>query len=310
MEGILKERLALKTPLILSGAMGTELERRNVEIGLPYWSANALIFQPEVVQQIHEDYIEAGADIIVTNTFRTNRRVFKSQNLPDRSLELTTKAVELAKSARDKFPKRAILIAGCVAPVEDCYKPGLVPSENELNSEQYEMVTRLVKLGVDFLLIETMTTIREAYAAAKAAKETDKEFIVSFACQKDGTLYGGEQLTDAVNVIAPLRPTLFSLNCISPRYLTSLVQQLKSVPPNSSGISDKVLNNSQIPFAVYGNVGNPDTRDGKIIQDVDEDEYVKFALEWKALGASIIGGCCGTTPEYIRRIVESMNPAN
>ncbi len=297
MEGILKERLALKTPLILSGAMGTELERRNVEIGLPYWSANALIFQPEVVQQIHEDYIEAGADIVVTNTFRTNRRVFKSQNLPDRSLELTTKAVELAKSARDKFQKRATLIAGCVAPVEDCYKPGLVPSENELNSEQYEMVTRLVKLGVDFLLIETMTTIREAYAAAKAAKETDREFVVSFACQKDGTLYGGEQLTDAVNVIAPLRPTLFSLNCISPRYLTSLIRQLKSVIDNSK---------FEIPFAVYGNVGNPDTRDGKIIQDVDEDEYVKFALEWKELGASIIGGCCGTTPHYIRSVAEAM----
>ncbi len=297
MEAILEKWLALKTPLILSGAMGTELERRGVEIGLPYWSANALIFQPDVVQQIHEDYIEAGADIIVTNTFRTNRRVFKNQNLPDRSLELTTKAVEIAKAARDRFPKREILIAGCVAPVEDCYKPELVPTENELQSEQHEMVNRLVNLGVDFLLIETMTTIREARAAAEAAKETGKEFIVSFACMKDGTLYGGEQLTDAINAIADLHPAMFSLNCISPRYLENPIQQLKSAIANSK---------LEIPFAVYGNIGDPDIRDGKIIRDVDEDEYVKFALEWKELGASIIGGCCGTTPEYIRRIAEAL----
>lgn len=304
MEEILKKRLALKTPLILSGAMGTELERRGVEIGLPYWSANALLFQPEVVRQIHEDYIEAGADIIVTNTFRTNRRVFKNQNLPDRSLELTTKAVEIAKAATKRFPKREILIAGCVAPVEDCYKPELVPSEAELQSEQYEMVSRLVKLGVDFLLIETMTTIREAHAAAEAAKETGKEFIVSFACTKDGTLYGGEKLTDAIKAIAELHPTMFSLNCISPRYLTTLIKQLQST------IADlqSVISNPQspIPFAVYGNIGNPDIRDGKIIRDVEEDEYLKFAFEWKELGASIIGGCCGTTPEYIRRIAEAL----
>lgn len=288
--------------------MGTELERRGVDIGLPYWSANALIFRPEVVRQIHEDYIEAGADIIVTNTFRTNRRVFKSQNMPDRSLALSTKAVELAKAARDRFPKRETLIAGCVAPVEDCYKPELVPSETQLQSEHHELVNRLVTLGVDFLLIETMTTIREAYAAAEAAKKTGKEFIVSFTCNKDGTLYGGEQLGDAVKTVAGLHPTMFSLNCISPRYLTPLIHQLKSVPPNNGGISDKALNNPQlkIRFAVYGNIGNPDIRDGKIIRDVDEDEYEKFALEWKQLGASIIGGCCGTTPEYIRRIAEAL----
>ncbi len=298
MEGALKTRLAQKKPLILSGAMGTELERRGVEIGLPYWSANALMFQPEVVRQIHTDYIEAGADIIVTNTFRTNRRVFKNQNLPDRSLELTTKAVELAKAARDRFPKREILIAGCVAPVEDCYKPELVPPENELQSEQHEMVTRLVNLGVDFLLIETMTTIREARAAAEAAKETGKEFIVSFACMRDGTLYGGESLTDAVRALAPLQPTLFSLNCISPRYLTALIAQLKSEIDHSK---------FEIPFAVYGNTGNPDLRDGKMIRDVDEEEYVKFALEWERLGASIIGGCCGTTPEYVKRVAEAVS---
>lgn len=293
----LAQMLAAKSLLILDGAMGTELERRGVDIGLPLWSANALIQSPEVVLQIHKDYLAAGADIIVTNTFRTNRRVFKNAHLPDRSLELTTKAMALAREARECFPDREILIAGSVAPVEDCYHPERVPSERELHEEHSEMIGRLAQLNVDFILIETMTTIREAYAACKAAKETGKEVVVSFTCKKDGTLYSGEQLTDAVNAIGGLQPTMFSLNCISPRYLTPLIHQLKSAIRNLR---------SPLPFAVYGNVGKPDVREGRMTRDVDEAEYARFALEWKHLGASIIGGCCGTTPAYIRAVAEKL----
>ncbi len=300
MTGRLTQMLAQKSSLILSGAMGTELERRGADIGLPLWSANSLIRSPEVVLQIHKDYIEAGADIIVTNTFRTNRRVFKNANLPDRSLELTTRAVELAHQARESFPEREILIAGCVAPVEDCYQPELVPSEKELQAEHSEMIERLVKLGVDFILIETMTTIREAYAACAAAKATGKEVIVGFTCKKDGTLYGGERLADAIKTLSELQPTMFSLNCISPRYLTSLIHKLKSAIGNPK---------SEIHFAIYGNIGKPDIRDGKMIRDVDENEYVHYAREWQQLGASIIGGCCGTTPEYIRLVAKGMSVA-
>jgi S-methylmethionine-dependent homocysteine/selenocysteine methylase len=142
--------------------------------------------------------------------------------------------------------------------------------------------------------------MREAYAACNAAKATGKEVIVSFTCTKDGTLYGGEQLTDAITAIAGLQPTMFSLNCISPRYLTPLIKQLKST------LAD---HRSQTPnakpatsFAVYGNIGKPDVREGPMVRDVDELEYARFAQEWKSLGASIIGGCCGTTPEYIRQL--------
>jgi S-methylmethionine-dependent homocysteine/selenocysteine methylase len=290
----LSQSLNAKTPLILSGAMGTELERRGVAIGLPLWSANALLHAPEIVLRIHSDYIEAGADIIVTNTFRTNRRVFKNANLPDDSFALTKNAVELAHRAREKFPERRILIAGCVAPVEDCYKPELGPSEKELENEHAELVERLVECGVDFLLIETMTTIREAYAAAKAAKTSGKEFVVSFTCKHDGMLYGGERLEDASKAVAELQPTMLGLNCISPRYLSPLIRQLKSAIPHSA-----------IKFAVYGNIGKPDVREGAMVRDVAPDEYARFAHEWRSLGAAMIGGCCGTTPEYIRRIERS-----
>ncbi len=277
--------------------MGTELERRGVDIGLPFWSANALVHRPDVVLQIHKDYIEAGADIITTNTFRTNRRVFKNAGTPDRSRELTATAVELAQRARDAYPHRTILIAGSVAPVEDCYRPDRVPSEGELQDEHGELCERLARLGVDCILIETMTTIREAYAACAAAKATSKEVIVSFTCTRDGALLGGEPLADAVAALAELQPTMFSLNCISPRHLTPLVHRLGSLLAQSA---------PGTPFGVYANVGKPDVREGAMTQDVDEEEYAVFAAEWKQLGASMVGGCCGTTPEYIRRLAETL----
>ncbi len=300
MNGPLSQRLAQRSLLILDGAMGTELERRGVDIGLPLWSANALMHEPDVVLQIHTDYIAAGADIITTNTFRTNRRVFRKAGLPDRSLELTARAVELAQRARDAYPDRTILIAGSVAPVEDCYRPDLVPRDTELQDEHGEMCERLARLGVDFLLIETMTTIREAYAACAAARATAKEVVVSFTCTKEGTLYGGEQLTDAIKTLAELQPTMFSLNCISPRHLTPLIHHVNSLLTKL---------HPRIPLAVYANVGTPDVREGRMTRDVDETQYVVFAKEWQHLGASIIGGCCGTTPEYIRLLAGELRVA-
>ncbi len=291
----LTELLSTRKPLILSGAMGTELERRGVYIGLPLWSANVLLNDPEIVLRIHLDYIDAGADVIVTNTFRTNRRVFQRAELPDRSAELTRTAVRLALDARSRRPGRPILIAGSMAPVEDCYAPELVPSTKALAAEHTEMAERLAEEGVDFILIETMTTIREAATACEAALKTGKDVVVSFTCRKNGTLYGGELLSDAVKAVAALNPAVISLNCISPRYLTPLIQQLKAS-----------LHHHDIPFAVYGNIGDPDTRNGIFIKDIDEEGYARYAREWHALGASIIGGCCGTTPDYIKLLRSSL----
>lgn len=284
----LTELLSARTPVILAGAMGTELERRGADIGLPLWSANALLAEPETVFRIHLDYIDAGADIIVTNTFRTNRRVFQRAGLPDRSAELTRKAVRLALDARDSRPGKPVLVAGSIAPVEDCYTPELVPSAADLEIEHFEMAERLAENGVDFILIETMTTIREAATACSAALQTGKEVVVSFTCRKDGRLFGGEPLNEAVKAIALLNPAMISLNCISPRYMTPLILQLKAS-----------LHHQDMPFAIYGNIGNPDARNGIFVKDIDEEGYVRYAHEWYDLGASMIGGCCGTTPDYI-----------
>jgi methionine synthase I (cobalamin-dependent) len=245
---------------------------------------------PEVVLQIHQDYLEAGADIITTNTFRTTRRTFRRANLPDRSSQLTKTAIALAHQAREKSPGREILVAGSIAPLEDCYRADLVPSDNELRDEHTELAHRLAEGGVDFILLETMNTVREAHAACRAAKATGKEVVVSFICDAEGRLLSGESLQDAVRMIGELDPTVFSINCVSPRHLKPSLDGLK--------------NATDLPIAVYANVGLPesDKHGWEFTHNVLEAEYERFALEWVRNGASIVGGCCGTTPAYIRGV--------
>ena len=289
MAGPLQQLLVERSPLILDGAMGTELQRRGIDGSLPLWSAKALMANPAAVLQIHKDYLDAGADIITTNTFRTTRRTFQRAKLPDRSLGMTVLAVQLAKEARLTHPERRILVAGSMAPLEDCYRPDWVPTDRELRAEHSEQAYRLAAAGVDCLLLETIGTIREAFAACEAAKRTGLEVIVSFLCRTGGALYGGETLRDAVDTIEPFGPAVFSLNCAPASHLTGLLKELRSY--------------TDLPSAVYGNVGKPGGEQGPDFNyDVDPDRYAAYAAEWARLGASIIGGCCGTTPEFIRRM--------
>lgn len=284
------QRLLEKQPfLILDGAMGTELHRRGEDVSLPLWSARALIKDPNTVLQIHKDYLAAGADIITTNTFRTTRRTFRRSTMIDRSLELTGLAVRLARESLSAFPSRRILIAGSMAPLEDCYGPDLVPPDHELREEHAAHAYQLAAAGVDFLLVETIGTVREAFAACEAAVRTGLETVVSFLCTNDGSLYGGESLEDAVTTIEALGPFGFSLNCVSPKHLSGLLKALRSL--------------TDLPLAVYGNVGLPDGERGEeFVCDVTPDEYASLAVHWNRLGASIIGGCCGTTPEFIQKV--------
>jgi len=298
--GPLARLIARHRPAILDGAMGTELERRGAGTGLPLWSAHALAASPETVRRIHDEYIAAGADIITCDTFRTTRRTFLRAGLPDLSAELTARAAALARESSAASTGKRALVAGSMAPLEDCYHPELVPPDDALREEHAEHAGRLAEAGVDFLLLETMGTLREAAAAALAAKETGLEFAVSFLCNPEGSLYSGEPLPEAVRLIAGLSPAALFLNCVSPRFmggaLADLLSALRGIPGGE-----------RVPVGVYANVGAPGGEHGtSFLRDVGPGRYAEFARTWVRAGASIVGGCCGTTPEYIRRVAEAL----
>lgn len=289
----LAEVLRTQPMVLLDGAMGTELYSRGVDVGLPLWSANALIREPETVLQIHREYLQAGADVITTNTFRTNIRTLKRENLDRRWIDLNTLAVQLAHEACSSSGKRS-LVAGSIATVEDCYSPHLVPPNDELREEHREQVRLMASLAVDFLLLETMNTIREAVIAAEACRETGAEFAVSFVTDAEGSLLSGESLDHAIDAVLPCEPAAIMVNCVSAK---SILNPLKIA-----------LARTTTPVGCYANVGTPERDGTHMHREVTLDEYGDYAKLWIASDARLVGGCCGTTPEFISSLRERFFP--
>ncbi|MDO8752330.1 MAG: homocysteine S-methyltransferase family protein [Anaerolineales bacterium] len=279
--------------LILDGATGTELNRRGVDTGLPLWSANALMNDRDanILQQIHEDYLRAGADIITTNTFRTHRRALASSGYAGRALELTRRAVEIARTAIAKVPSasdKARFVAGSISTLEDCYRPDIVPPDDELRAEHSERIHHLVECGVDLILIETINTIREAVIMAKLATVTGTPVIVSFVCDREGKILSGETLTDAARQLLPLGISVIGVNCGPTPHLAQPLAELQ----NACG--------KDFPLIAYGNIGYADDEVGWVNTDSENPKaYCEHASQWPA---KIIGGCCGTTPEHIQQL--------
>jgi S-methylmethionine-dependent homocysteine/selenocysteine methylase len=296
---ILAEILNKQDIIVLDSAMGTELKDRRADISMPLWSARPLIDNPDLVRQIHIDNIDAGADIITTNTFRTQRRTYEKANYKMEGLtyeetarEMTFMAVELAKDAvmiAVEDGEDDSIVAGCISPLEDCYKPELVPDTDTLCTEHYEHLQNLVEGGADILLAETMISIKEISAVLNQLHTAGKEYMISLLCRNGDELFSGELLKDAIKIIEKFKPSAVLTNCMHPEQAEPIINSLKK-------LTDK-------PIGVYANIGNPSKKEnGELEKVVSPDEYLKYAKKWKQMGVKIIGGCCGTNPQYIVRL--------
>lgn len=275
------QRLNNPKPLLLDGALGTEIERRGLPTTLPLWSAAALETNPGLVGRIHADYLQAGADIITTNTFRTHARNIGS---PAQARHLTQRAVQLARAARDTHRPSA-WVAGSVAPLEDCYSPHLSPPAEDCRREHGQLIENLASAGVDLLLIETMNSLHEALAAAQAARETDLPFMISFVLNAEHDLLSGESLAATIEAINPYQPAAILINCIPTRHISSALKRLRPL--------------TNLPIGAYGNMGTPDDVIGwASADDISPTDYCEQAAAWVELGAQIIGSCCGSQPSH------------
>ena len=281
--------------LILDGATGTELNRRGAETGLPLWSANALMNEHDagILQSIHEDYLRAGADIISTNTFRTHRRALAPSGNADRALELTRRAVDIARASIVSVPgDRPRFVAGSISTLEDCYRHDLVPPDDVLRVEHSERIHHLIECGVDLILIETINTLREAMVIAQLALNTGTPAIVSFVCDRGGKILSGETLTEAAGQLLPLGISAIGVNCGPTPFLDRPLAELRAACGES------------FPLIAYGNIGYADETVGWINTDSETPSvYCEHASHWPA---KIIGGCCGTTPDHIRQLAKAI----
>ena len=279
---------------LIDGATGSELDRAGIDVGMPLWSANAIFEAPEILKQVHIAYLEAGAEAIITNTFRTHERSLAKAGIGNRAEELTAKAVEIARSARDEVNTDA-LIFGSVAPLEDCYSPDLAPLSKVCEEEHGKMIDHLVNAGVDLVLIETMCSAGELCAASIAAMERTDTWAVSMCLRKDSTgiLLDGNPIAEFIPALAHAR--FIGINCYPATKLAEQVAYLRSIAP------------THIPIAAYGNVGYADDDGGWVNTDaVDPNAFAEYAMDWVKAGANIVGGCCGTTPKTIAAIRKSL----
>jgi S-methylmethionine-dependent homocysteine/selenocysteine methylase len=280
-----RERLRVGPSILLDAAMGTELQRRGADTRLPLWSARALVESPDLVSVIHREEVDAGAEVLTANTFRTHGRTLANGSLEKRSRELTALAVSLAREAADSAG-REVFVAGSLSPLEDCYRPDLVPEDAALEREHREQAESLTEARVDLILLETHNTVRELVAATRAAKATGLPVIASMVTDGTGRLLSGELVEDAVRALEKIEPDAISVNCVPARRLAFDLSRLVDAAWD-------------VPLGAYGNLGLPEDESGwRFTNELSPDAYAETARRWLALGARLIGGCCGTTPAH------------
>lgn len=296
-----KEKLAEKKVVVLDGGIGTEILRRNVS-----WADHQVTRLPDVIRSIHEDYIKAGADVITTNTFQLSRRSFLNhfrdadhmrhigaRDLETRAENLLQAAVKLAVEARNRANAAAVAIAGSITTLEWCFRPDLAPAAEQARSEYEEIVQAMAKSGVDLILLETFNSISEARVALQVVRACGLPAWIGFVCDQNGKLFSGETLTQAVAALEPLHPDVILLNCAPPDDITTGLRELTA---HSSG-----------PTGAFAHIGRFDPPEWLFTDEYPPAKYLECARRWLDMGARVIGGCCGTTPEHIGELKRSLS---
>jgi S-methylmethionine-dependent homocysteine/selenocysteine methylase len=273
-----------ESPLLIDGGVATELERGGIPVAAPWWTTGALATEEKrhVLREIHAAYLAAGARVISANTFRCNRRALDELGLDGAGRAwMVHAAVGVAIAARNEASDAGTLIAGSMAPVEDCYRPDLVPPDDELRGEHRWLATEMLRAGIDVVLIETMNTTREARIALEEVQTLGGRAWVSFVCGADARLLSGESVADAARAVESDGAEAVLVNC-TPVLATEL--SLAVIGEACDG-----------PVGAYPNLERRGRR-----SDEGPEAFAATLVRWHdELGASILGGCCGTRPEHV-----------
>lgn len=273
-----------KKRLFCDGGMGTILQERGLKAGeLPEtWNLS----HPDAITAVHRAYLEAGSDIITTNTFGANALKY-----PDDLCQVVTAAVRCAQTARDEAARPDAYIALDLGPTGKLLKP-MGDLDFEKAVALFSETARLgAEAGADLILIETMSDSYEAKAAVLGAKEgCDLPVLITLIFDEKGKLLTGGTVDSACAMLEGLRVDALGVNCgLGPKQMLPIVKRLREI--------------SSLPLIVNPNAGLPRSENGKTVFDVNPAEFADCMAELASLGVSIMGGCCGTTPEHIRHTV-------
>ena len=289
---------------LMDGGMGQELIARASRAPTPMWSAQVLIDEPALVEQVHLDFIRAGARMIIVNAYSATRWRLEKHGMLDRFEELQRLACEVASRARDIGARETgeeILIAGCLPPLEWSYRPELTRDEAQ-SVPEYADIARLQAPFVDVLLCETMNSGAEARYAAMGAQDSGKPVWVAWTVDDtDGTrLRSGESIAEGAAMLDDLRVDARLVNCSRPEAVTQAVPEFVKLGGPVGAYANA--------FRAIASEFKPGTTVELLDQrpDMGPAAYAQTALGWIDAGVSIIGGCCEISPDHIRVLAEHL----
>jgi S-methylmethionine-dependent homocysteine/selenocysteine methylase len=309
MHPAIRTRMDRGEPVLLDGALGSELIRRGVR-----WRKHGLLTDTAAVEKLHAEYLAAGADILRTNTFQLNPRVYLDvfrnrehmrhigapglENLVPRLLRT---GVQLARQARAKAGLEAkVAVAGVLSPLEHCFRPDLAPPAEFARREQEELARVFAEEKVDLLLLESMNTIAGARAAIEAGRAVGLPVWVSFVLDPAGDVLSREPLEQAVGEAERAGAEAVLVNCAPPEDVTRALGGMKKW--------------CKLPFGGFAHIGRfspPSWKFDFFPQFVETEQwpperYAAEARRWREAGATILGGCCGTGPAHIAALRASL----
>ncbi len=292
--------------LVLDGGLATELEARGHDLNDTLWSARLLIDEPDSIRRLHEDYLEAGADCIISASYQGTIPGFIKRGFSrDEAEDLIRFSVTLALEARDEFWKQSInrsgrnkpIVAASVGPYGAYLADGSeYTGEYDLNQAELMKFHQprwqiLAGTEAEIMACETIPSYAEAMALAKLLENTPDRFAwFSFSCRDYEHISDGTPLVECLAYLDEIEQiAAVGINCTAPRFIPSLVAEARSA--------------TQKPILVYPNSGEKyDIENKRWLGETDSQDYATVALSWCAAGASIIGGCCRTGPKHIKHV--------
>ena len=282
-------------PLVCDGAMGTLLyEKGNFTRHVCFEELN--LSQPSLVKEVHLGYRKAGADVLETNTFGANRFRLRNSGPEAKVKQINREGVRLAR----QVASRDLLVAGAVGPLGVLLEPMGTVGVTEAQEAFREQMEVLAESGVDLLMIETMTEVNEALQALEAARRTAPQLpvVVQMTIREDGTTPTGTRAEEFARRLEEAGADVIGLNCsVGPAAMLEALEAL-------AGVTGRKL-------SVQPNAGLPRRVEGRYIYLSSPEYMADYAARFVRAGAALVGGCCGTTPEHIRQIkntIQALRP--
>jgi S-methylmethionine-dependent homocysteine/selenocysteine methylase len=287
-------------PLLIDGGMGRELKYRGVRVPNTIWSAAALVEAPGEVTRLHGDFLDSGAEVIITNNYAAVPTLLSLEGMEPDLERLIGVAVACATDARHARSSTA-RIAGSMPPLDQTYRPDLVHPLDD-NLRDYRRIVSAFADRADLFICETMSTVDEARAAATAALESGREVWASFTLADDdsGNLRDGTSPRAAVDAMVDLGIDTVLFNCCRPEAITAALRRIEGHEASRVGGYPNAMEAVPDGWALGSNsqIEIRQARDALLLDHIDE---------WRELGVAIVGGCCGIGPGTIASVREYLD---